>query len=274
MDLPKNRKNATQRLLAELYLKLIGRFMKTAQSLDNSSFITNAIRKIFLTRRIAVTADMVPSQTKLKRFDRARLELIVEQKKLRDIGYGLYMISINYNQYQREHTIDEISSYFDRFYHQWLIPELVGNHANRASKRHLWPVVTSNTETNTAHRNGPIHYDRVKKGRNKPIYHQHAAVAVHPTHIEHFNKFLGLNKIDRDFDTNIIESIDIREADEFGILYCLKSYNEEVFTKKYGPIVEDLSTDENKSISRNDQLIKLLAEKIKGIDSNQVSTLQ
>lgn len=247
-----------------------------AKKLQNSTFITNAIKRIFATRRLQVPDEMIPNQTQLKIFDRSRLELIVEQKKLLDIGYGLYMISINYNQYKREHSLEEVKMYFDRFYHQWLIPTLLGNHSYRTPKRHLWPVVTVNTENNTAHRSGKTHNERVRNGRNKPIYHQHAAVAVHPSLIERFDEFVGLNKINRNFDTNIMESIDIRKADEFGILYCLKDYNEEVFTKRYGPLINDLIINDEKSMPRNDQLINFLADttlKLKDINSNPVETI-
>lgn len=247
-----------------------------APKLKNSPFITNAIQRIFLTRGLKVHEEEIPSEIQLKIFDRARLELIVEQRKLLDIGYGLYMISINYNQYTREHTIEEVKNYFDKFYHQWLVPELLGNHATRVSKRHLWPIVTLNTEETSAHRSGPIHNQRVKSGRNKPIYHQHAAVAVHPSLIDHFNRYVGINKIDRNNDTNMIESIDIRKADEFGMLYCLKNYNEEVFSKRYGPFIKDELIKEKEHLSRNEQLINLLSNtslKIENTHTNHEETI-
>lgn len=207
--------------------------------IQNSTFEKETIQKIYKIHGKNLSDGEVPRITKLSLQKRGLVELVKEQIDLKERGYGLYMISINYNQYSREHTYDEVSAYFDRFYHQKLVPLLVGNHATRKNKRHLWPVVTLTTEENTAHRKGKIHDHKVKNGTNSPVFHHHAAVAIHPSLIDKFDKFLGLNQIPRISSMNMIESIDIRKANEDGILYCTKTYSEQIFSKKYGPILID-----------------------------------
>lgn len=228
----------------------------------SSEFIRIAIQRIFKSRNLDLPLDEIPGETELKANDRVVLDHIVQQKKLIDIGYRLYMISINYKQYIIEHKQENLIKYFDGYYHQFLIPTLLGSHGTRASKRHLWPIAVLTMEENTAHRTGKLHDERVRKGINKPVYHQHASIAVHPSHIERFNKLVGTRKYGF-VPGSKFESIDIRKANEFGVMYCLKYYNKDSFVKEYGPIIPSNLISHSRNRSANDDLINYLADTIK-----------
>ena len=213
--------------------------MKRQNNQTISNLDHKIIKKIYEVQGISLDDDEVPSPTRLSRSNRMKLELVKENVLLESNGYGLYLITINYNQYERVHKLDDVQRYFNKFYHQKLVPLLVGNHATRNSKRHLWPEMTLCTEVCKQARNNESYKKQMKEGKNEPVLHHHAIVAIHPNHIDKFDQYVGLDMIPRDKHINMIESLDIRPADIYGILYCTKNGHQDLFTQKYGPILPE-----------------------------------